>query len=196
VAGGGSKARYCFESNAWKWLFPTAGCSSSTAAAGEDAELEHNKMIVLSKIFRQKDSTFINILNEMRCGRMSAGSIEFLHKKCQADTGRELVIENNSQPDEPMSVDGEAPAVSTTKVTPTRLFSVNRDVDEVNSRQLKQLASDEVRFQARDAGDEWNLKTLKQGLKVPEVLDLRVGAQVGKAKMFSLRIACCCRVAC
>jgi len=191
VATGGSKAKYSFESSAWQFLFPI-GCSSNTpAGAADDSELRHNKMIVLNKIFRQKDSKFINILNEMRCGRMSAASIEFLRRKCISDAGRELMVETNSKPEAPFSVNTSADsaavgdgtstaacAVTATKITPTKLFSVNRDVNEVNSRQLEELPTDRERYTARDHGDEWNLKTLRNGLKVPEMLELRVGAQV------------------
>ena len=58
---GGSN--YCFESKTWKLLF----------------DGREDSMFVLDKVFRQKDDvTFLNILNELREGKVSGQTIRTL----------------------------------------------------------------------------------------------------------------------
>jgi len=124
-------------------------------------------MIYLNKIFRQSDIVFVNILNEMRCGCLSSDSISFLQRKCDEDVTRELEFPTESQF-----------ATAKIKIAPTRLFSINNQVDDLNNRELNKLELPEVTYHAKDVGTEHHLRTLRQGLKVPDRLNLRVGAQV------------------
>ena len=182
MGNGPDKSRFCFESSSWKSLFPANAIDNDT---GSDTDSETNRMIVLRKIFRQKDPLFVNILNEMRMGKLSADSVDFLRKKCSGDVGRVLTIPDNSASCSTPGTPGCSASATTTSggsssatVTATRLFSVNRDVEGVNGRQLKELDTEQVGFTARDSGIDPFLNQLKQGLKVPQQLDLRVGAQV------------------
>ncbi len=64
VAGGGSNELFCFQSPLWsKLLGGTEG------------------MVVLDKVFRQKDGPFVRILNDMRRGIVGAEARDILNKK-------------------------------------------------------------------------------------------------------------------
>ena len=62
---------------------------------------------------------------------------------------------------------------------PTRLHSVNANVDAENQRELARLDGEAVTFDARDSGDDAGaLETLRRNCPAPQSLTLKVGAQV------------------
>lgn len=64
--GLGSNTHFCFESEDWKELF-----------SGKDG------VVVLDKVFRQKDSTFLTMLNEIRRGYISSSTDKILIQKAR-----------------------------------------------------------------------------------------------------------------
>jgi len=150
--GLGKDKRFCFESATWKKMLGT------------------NSMIILDKIFRQQEGSFLSILNEIRCGHVSSCARQILSDKVRETTHRKLV---------------EAATDSINEVKPTKLFSRNADVDDYNRQQLNALEGEEHVYLANDTGKEPYLNQLRQGIKAPEELVLKVGAQVMLLKNIS-----------
>ena len=77
--GLGNSVKFCFLANQWSKVFSA----------------EKDNMIVLDKVFRQKDPTFLNLLHELRRGMVSSQSERFLLNKVreskEAATRREGV---------------------------------------------------------------------------------------------------------
>lgn len=99
-------ARFAFDSQAWR-----QGIQST---------------VVLTHVFRQKDMRFIDMLNELRLGKLSDHGM-----KCFTDLAREP-----SYPD-----DG---------ILPTELYSLRQQVDESNTRRLGSLAGRQFHYAASD----------------------------------------------
>ena len=72
----------------------------------------------------------------------------------------------------------QEPTVNLTDIQPTKLFSRNKDVDCLNAVQLELLEGDTHTYAAKDDGKPNYLQQLIQGMKAPQTLHLRVGAQV------------------
>lgn len=60
----------------------------------------------------------------------------------------------------------------------TRLYTHNVDVDSLNRQKLDQLPGVSRRFQMVCTGDKYKIEAMKRGLLVPEVLELKVDAEV------------------
>ena len=161
---------FCFLSDAWSKLF------------GEQPE----SMIVLDKVFRQQgDTVFLDILNEMRYGRVNAQAVQLLNGKVEAAARLQLIEEERQLQQKRAGMGGRDPGQ---QVKPTKLFSTNKDVDAYNQSELTKLAvrNEDIEkngiqyytFIARDAGTEPFLSALRSGTKAPQQLELKVGAQV------------------
>lgn len=216
--GVGKSTKFAFDSEAWQKMFYNQ--SNIGAGGGNGNGGCTNRMIVLNKVFRQKESLFVSILNEMRLGEVSQATHAILKKKSQEDAGRVLCVNGSStcggheRKGAPMSImdtinmcdrlggcgdevksmqtelDVAATAEEKVPVTipATRLFSVNRDVDAVNLRELQEICGGvggstkliqyKVRYTWETSGKEPYLNQLKQGTKAPEILVLCIGAQV------------------
>ena len=114
---------------------------------------------MLTKVFRQRDATFVDILNELRVGKLSNRSAALLRKLKHTDLS-------------PWTRGG---------VEPTRLNCYNADVDRINDAALARLhaGGDGLRtFDAQDSGAEPYLGSLRKNGAFPERLQLKVGAQV------------------
>eukprot|EP01033_Poteriospumella_lacustris_P004299 gene4299-3069_t len=175
--GLGKTVKFCFEAQAWKSLFEE----------GRD-----DGMIILDKVFRQKDdTTFLNLLNEMREGQISMQNQQLLQRKVE-DAQRWMQQEQMEA-----RVEGFLPSASSVAnhrekklaVRPTKLFSTNHDVDQYNMTELERLqkggggGADEedkepVIYFAVDQGKDPYLTQIKSGTKAPEKLYLKKGAQV------------------
>lgn len=232
--GLGSKVKFCFEAQAWKEIF-----------LGENRASNSNGMIILDKVFRQKDdTTFLNLLNELREGVISQQSQEILLRKVReaqlqpddddaigggeeradssvprisstvnskptpgamASTFRTAAAVLSSQPSQSSPATTAATSINNTqapnsqqsapKIRPTKLFSTNQDVDSYNLSELERLvarqdpaeaegnnsnnSSDPIVYFAVDEGKDPYLTQLKNGMKAPEKLYLKRGAQVG-----------------
>ncbi|CAI5755887.1 unnamed protein product [Candida verbasci] len=118
--------------------------------------------IILQEIFRQKgDQTFIGMLNEIRDGKISTDSlIEF--SKLQ----RDLDCSNG--------------------ILPAELYPTRREVDAANSRRLKSLPGDVVKYKSIDTGSiqEPQRSQLLGNFLANSELQLKTQAQVMCIKNF------------
>jgi len=107
---------FCFKAKCWDRCFPKAN---------------HFELV---RVFRQDNSRFVKILNEIRIGKLSQASVSLLSnndKKLPRDDG----------------------------IIPTKLFSINKDVDRMNFEKLDEINAVEVKFYAIDnvvIGSNWN----------------------------------------
>ncbi|SPO02968.1 related to PIF1 protein precursor [Cephalotrichum gorgonifer] len=109
--------------------------------------------IGLTQVFRQKDPTFAQMLNEMRIGKVSDESVRAfkqLSRPLQFDDGVEA----------------------------TELFPTRSEVERSNQRRLQALPSKAYRFDAMDTGDPKLKERLLANMMAPKFIDLKVGAQV------------------
>ena len=165
-------------------------------------------MIVLDKVFRQKDSDFLRLLNELRRGIVSKSTNEILMRKVDENNKKLAMIERKFREAEFLSrqkgfsrekevkeikevvvvkegnegkegKDGETEG-TISSVQPTKLYATNRDVDSYNQSELNKLSTENgvVNYKAVDVGVEQYLRQLVAGIKAPSLLELRVGAQV------------------
>ncbi|GAA5862115.1 hypothetical protein JCM1840_001648 [Sporobolomyces johnsonii] len=128
---------FAFEAEAWK------SCIDHT--------------VNLTQVFRQKDTEFIDMLNEMRFGKLSQESI-----KKFSSLSREPAYNG---------------------IEPTELFPMRHQVEHANQNRLKALQGEAVTFKA----DDWALNRTASQMKddpylknfmAPETLVLKPGAQV------------------
>ncbi|CAE6486407.1 unnamed protein product [Rhizoctonia solani] len=109
----------------------------------------------LSKVFRQKDPRFVDMLNEMRFGRLTPASIRTFYELSR-----------------PIPDDG---------IQATELFPRRDDVDRSNSHRMSALPGREESFPARDGGtitDPVQRDKMLQNFMAPKELSLKVDAQV------------------
>ncbi|XP_046605995.1 ATP-dependent DNA helicase PIF1 [Neodiprion virginianus] len=126
------KVKFCFQSKSWR------ECVKHT--------------FELQKVHRQTDPTFINILNNVRIGRVT-------------DEIAKILVATSSQQ---IEKDG---------ILATRLCTHINDANLINESKLEQLHGECRTFLAEDS-DTYMTKTLDQQLPVASKLDLKVGAQV------------------
>lgn len=107
---------------------------------------------VLSEVFRQKEQGLINLLNDIRFGKVSDQTNNLLRR----------LARNALVPD---------------GIEPTHLYPLRRQVESENKTRLSQLKGDAVVFHAHDSGSEINRAKLKDIL-APDVLELKLNAQV------------------
>lgn len=124
---------FCFQAKCW------------------DALVTHE--FVLQRVFRQRDDTFINLLNSMRSGKVSPEAATLLE-----DAGRGIS--------------------KTSDLRPTLLFSTNHRVDATNERRLRELGGASYVFRAMDSGTGAYASHLAKNCRAPQTLTLKVGAQV------------------
>lgn len=106
----------------------------------------------LSEQHRQKDSSYLTILNEIRDGKVSEKTIELLSMRLNKDT---LQFKNF-----------------------TRLYTHNIDVDMVNKKHLALLEGKSRFFEMISKGAQSLVQNLKKSCLSPEVLELKIGARV------------------
>ncbi|HYG84611.1 MAG TPA: PIF1 family DEAD/DEAH box helicase [Verrucomicrobiae bacterium] len=116
--------------------------------AWKSAELE---TCYLTEQHRQgADDNLLNVLREMRAGKLTVES-------------RQRLASRKLPPDDERI---------------TRLYTHNVDVDALNRQRLLQLPGETRRFQMITSGDKYKIAAMKRSLLVPEVLELKVGAEV------------------
>lgn len=105
--------------------------------------------VELRKVYRQKEATFLSLLDRVRVGRWTAGDLATLNDRCQP---------HFEEPPEEAYI---------------TVCSTNRAVDGINARRLSELASRSVTFVGCVQGD------FREKDKVsPQRLELREGARV------------------
>jgi ATP-dependent DNA helicase PIF1 len=121
------------------------------------------KVAYLTENFRQGDEDFQKCLSEVRIGQLSPESINLLKSRKGVKLSNELGI------------------------LPTKIYALNRDVDEENNNEIQKLFSKDSNLEFFEYNMEY--KILKKGLKDPEevarkgcnapaTLELCKGAQV------------------
>lgn len=106
----------------------------------------------LSEQHRQKDNSYLSILNEIRSGEVSEHTVERLKSRLNKDPeyGKEF----------------------------TRLYTHNIDVDTVNKRHLALLPGVPRFYAMQSRGSNSLAETLKKSCLSPENLELKIGARV------------------
>jgi ATP-dependent DNA helicase PIF1 len=129
--------------------------------------------IQLTKIFRQSDPIYQKMLNQIREGRLKRSSNELLLH----NVGRQIAVDN--------------------EVRPTKLFPTRNKVEQVNTKEMNSLKTDELEYKLKYHSDlemtatemvkrrqfsreqiQTELLYLKANLRCDEVVRLKVGAQV------------------
>ncbi|TSC70894.1 MAG: AAA ATPase [Parcubacteria group bacterium Gr01-1014_46] len=106
----------------------------------------------LSEQHRQKDNTYLSILNQIRENKVSSKTIELLKSRLNIGTDES----------------GES----------TRLYTHNIDVDVVNKKHLDLINSNSKKYYMTSKGSSGLSETLKKSCLSPEELELKVGAKV------------------
>ncbi|EMR09860.1 hypothetical protein PNEG_02041 [Pneumocystis murina B123] len=137
----GKMSKFAFEAKKWKDV------------------ISHT--IALTHVFRQKDQDFVEMLNELRLGRLSYNSINkfrSLDRELQFDDGLE----------------------------PTELFPTRNEVDQANATRMRSLSGALRTFEALDSGtvDKIQRDKLLSNCMAPARIDLKEGAQVMLIKNF------------
>lgn len=131
------QGQFCFESEAWKKLF------------------EPNNHFKLTQVYRQTDSDFVNLLGNIRTGRLTDADLELLC--CKSN---------------------DASSVKDTAGY-SRLYSTNKRVDYYNNSMLEQIDPDSFKaYSVTNAtGTPNNVKKLLAGMTCPQVLSLAPGVR-------------------
>ncbi|MCL4353464.1 PIF1 family DEAD/DEAH box helicase [Patescibacteria group bacterium] len=110
------------------------------------------KICYLEEQYRQEDSRFLQILNEIRQNDVSVESLRLLmsrlNKKLEA------------------------------KITPTKLYTHNVDVDGLNYFELDKIKEESRAYEMTSWGEQTLVDNLKKGCLAPEKLILKKGALV------------------
>ena len=147
---------FCFQSDAWNNL--------ELGSVDENGIVKKNDggIINLLNVMRQNDQTFVNLLNDIRLGRVSNEQLQELNA-CHIKT-------------KPRPTDG---------IVPTKLYSINKDVDKENLDRLLELPGEAVEIEAFDIWSETpSTPTIRKNVKeaseraIPTKILLKVGAQV------------------
>eukprot|EP01041_Mallomonas_annulata_P003356 gene3356-6646_t len=138
--------KFCFKSENWRQIF------------------NEDNIVVLDKVFRQKDPIFLNMLHEIRSGYMSTSNSIILKKRL-----RYLHPTYNSN-------SNKNPAT----ILPTKLLCTNKEVEKINRMELNKLPDEIHTYNSIDEHvivSEEN-SSFFNNLKVPQELQLKINAQV------------------
>lgn len=110
--------------------------------------------ILLTKVHRQKNIDDIELLQHVRLGSITDADDATLRARMNAK------LTDNG-------------------ILPTRVYTHNRDVQSENNLELAKLKGPSEKFGAHDSGsDKFALDSLKKSCLAPDVLELKIGAQV------------------
>jgi ATP-dependent exoDNAse (exonuclease V) alpha subunit len=126
--------QFCFQSKAWQELSP--------------------KPLLLKTVFRQEDANFVELLNNIRFGKINENDIRVLQSRMNLKEGINNIIK------------------------PTILASHNYQVEEVNKKELKKITNNSQIFTAKFSGDSTKIEFLKKNCLANQTLELKVGSQV------------------
>ena len=143
-----NSTHFCFESSEWNSVFPI------------------QNQIQLIKIFRQTDSVYSSILNQIREGRIKRKSIDILQQYVERVVSPDLLIQ------------------------PTKIYPTRHLVDSVNNHNMLSLNTEEHEFKAKKEYPEKfetnisvidiqkEFEFLSNNLPCEPTLRLKIGAQV------------------
>ncbi|MDP3970557.1 MAG: PIF1 family DEAD/DEAH box helicase [bacterium] len=106
----------------------------------------------LDRVFRQDEDPLLIILEELRAGELSEDSMFKLQER----------TEESAPEDTPV----------------TRLYTHNVDVDRLNADELTKLPGESQKFRMTSYGKKADVDTLVKNCLAPEVLELKISAQV------------------
>lgn len=106
----------------------------------------------LSEQFRQDDASLLSLLSSIRCNEVDESCYELL-ESCSETSFKE-------------------------GIEPTKLYTHNADVDQMNAKRLNELKGSARKFEMNARGNKQLLEGLKRSCLSPEVLELKVGAMV------------------
>lgn len=173
--------KFAFEAKAWK------SCVSNT--------------FILTQIYRQiGDTAFINMLNEIRLGKVSQSTYEAI-LKCVHPSASTIGSDNSSGTYQsalnrtsyasPITIHDEparggawlkkeiGTSVIEQDMQPTRLYPNKKSVLDHNNNRLMQLKGATTQWEALDEGNDSNMKKLiEDSCAAPNTLLLKIGAQV------------------
>ncbi len=131
---GKPEIEFCFETKAWR---------------------EANfKCFKLKEVFRQNDLRFIELLENIRYGKVNKNDEAILSM-------RDISVANNCE-----------------DIKPTKISTHNWKVDKINSDELKKIKNKERSYQATEKGDQYKIEFLRRNCLAPSNLKLKKGAQV------------------
>ncbi|KXN87451.1 ATP-dependent DNA helicase pfh1 [Leucoagaricus sp. SymC.cos] len=133
-----------------------AGMSVKFAFEAEHWYTTIKRTFNLTKVFRQKDQEFVDMLNEMRFGRLSSKSIARFKS-----LSRNIIYEDG--------------------LGPTELFPRREDVEKANGMRMQRLRTQELKFLSTDGGtltDPDHRNKMLSNFMAPKELRLRIDAQV------------------
>ncbi|MFH1173382.1 MAG: PIF1 family DEAD/DEAH box helicase [bacterium] len=110
------------------------------------------KICYLDEQFRQEDNNFLKLLNEIRAN-------------CVSQTCRNDLLSRMNQP-------------LAKGIFPTKLHSLNRNVDAINNLELSRLPEEPREYEMVCRGNRKLIQVLKDGCLAPEMLALKEGAVV------------------
>lgn len=110
----------------------------------------------LHESHRQNDDRFLRVLHAIRAGEAASDDAEAIG---------EILMERFG-------------AKTGGAVSPTKLYTHNKDVDEENERELAKLPGEAAEYYMDESGREAVVATLKKGCLAPEALRLKLGAKV------------------
>jgi ATP-dependent exoDNAse (exonuclease V) alpha subunit len=128
-----SEIDFCFNSLVWKNL--------------------EMQTVILTEQFRQHDADFIEILQDLRYGKLTSKACELLGKRVNAIDSNPLI-------------------------RPTILTTHNAKVEQINISHLRRIPNPEFEFNATYSGTPNKMEFLKKNCLAYEKLKLKVGAQV------------------
>lgn len=114
----------------------------------KDAEIS---VIHLTKVHRQSNLEFLEVLTKLRIGEYDKQVEDFIGDKLY-----------EGMPSEES----------------TKLYAMNKSVDEENNRMIAMLPGKKKTFICETSGPRTNVDVLVRGLAAPETLELKVGAKV------------------
>jgi len=136
-------------------LPPVNSKNENTALAYESSAWKNSdiKTCYLDKQYRQNDSAFIDILNNIRNNRAGEDTLAKLKARLHQE-------------------------VSLKTINPIKLYTHNVDVDVINNEELSKISGKEFNYEALSYGPKELVKALKKNCLAPEHLSLKVGAMV------------------
>lgn len=128
----------------------------------------HFTVCYLEEQHRQIDKEYVDILNGIRAQMLTKDMLDLLHERIITED------KSNTGYDEMIIEDGEIDK----KIKPTRLYSHNVDVDAENERELDAVPGYAMEYKMISHGAKKLIEGLKKSCLAPEILRLKVGAQV------------------
>ena len=112
------------------------------------------KVCYLEEQFRAEDLRLQEILNAMRAGDMRKKHLNWLMSRMQLEPQEEV----------------------------TRLYTLNKDVDELNEAELQKVPGDSHYYLRTSRGNYGQILNLQRNVLAPEILELKLGAMVMAVK--------------